>query len=319
MRAFRYHAARPTTRPGIEEIPVPAPAPGELLVRVSCASLNPVDWKVATGSFRLLVRGGLPRTMGSDFAGRVAAIGPGVTGWSVEDPVMGFIDPFARSQGTFAEFVSVPAGFVYRRPTSIDDRLGAALPCAGVSAAALCDLARVGRGSNVLVNGAAGGVGHLAVQVARARGARVTAVASAGRREFVAALGAAEFIDYRTAGPGDWPGGFDAVLDCVPNLPRRTHDRLLVRGGHYASTLPTAGTFTLDPFVNRLGRLSRHALMLRPSEAALRELVGYFEQGRLRCEVAGEFPLEDAMQAIEASRAGHVAGKLVIRVAGSGP
>lgn len=319
MRACRYHAARPSTRPSIEDVAVPPLAPGELLVRVSCASLNPVDWKIATGSFRLLVRGGMPRTMGSDFAGRVAAVGPGVAGWSVDDPVMGFIDPFARVHGTFAEFVPVPADFVYRRPPSIDDRLGAALPCAGVTAVALCDLARVGRASNVLVNGASGGVGHLAVQVARARGARVTAVASAGRREFVTALGADAFIDYRAADPDDWPGGYDAVLDCVPNLPRRAHALLLVRDGHYASTLPNAATYTIDPILNRLGGITRRALMLRPNDAAMRELVGYVEQGRLRCEIAGEFRLESVMQAIEASRTGHVAGKLVMQVTDPGP
>lgn len=314
MRACRYHLARPSTRPGIEEVPVPSPAPGELLVRVSCASLNPVDWKIATGSFRFLVRGGWPRTVGSDFAGYVAAVGPGVTGWSVDDPVMGFIDPFARPDGTFAEFVPVPTDFAYRRPPSIDDRLGAALPCVGVSAVALCDFARVSRGSRVLVNGAAGGVGHLAVQVAKARGAHVTAVASTGRREFVTALGADAFIDYRTVVPDDWPGGFDAVLDCVPNLARRTHARLLARGGHYASTLPNAATYTIDSLVNRLGRIARHALMLKPNEPAMRELIEYVEQGVLRCEIAADYSLEETARAIEASREGHVAGKLVIRV-----
>ena len=313
MRAFRYHAARPTTRPGTEDIPVPAPLPGELLVRVSCASLNPVDWKIATGSFRPLVRGGLPRTMGSDFAGRIAAIGPGLTGWTVDEPVMGFIDPFARSQGTFAEFVPVPAGFVYRRPPSIDDRLGAALPCVGVTAVTLCDLAHVGRDSHVLVNGASGGVGHLAVQVAKARGALVAATASAGRRKFVTALGADEYIDYRARPVSDWPMAFDAVLDCVPNLPRRLHRRLLKRRGHYVSTLPNGWTYTLDPLLNRLGRVRRHALMLRPNAAAVAELAGYVEQGRLRCEIAGVFPLEEFRRAVELSRSGRVAGKLVIR------
>jgi len=314
MRACRYHAARPTTRPAVEDVPVPSPGPGELLIRVRSASLNPVDWKIATGSFRLLVRGGLPRTMGSDFAGEVAAIGPGVAGWSVGEPVMGFIDPFQRAQGTFAEFVPVPARFVSRRPASIDERLGAALPCVGVTAVTLCELAQVGRDSHVLVNGASGGVGHLAVQVARARGARVTAVASAGRREFVTTLGAEAFIDYRATPPGQWPGGFDAVLDCVPSLPRSTHAHLLRRDGHYASTLPGAATYTIDPFLNLLGRLVRRAVMLQPSETAMRELVRYLEQGRLRCEIAGDYALEDTNQAIEASRGGHVAGKLVIRV-----
>lgn len=314
MRACRYHAARPTTRPAVEDVPVPSPAPGELLIRVSSASLNPVDWKIATGSFRLLVRGGLPRTMGSDFAGEVAASGPGVAGWSLGEPVMGFVDPFRRAQGTFAEFVPVPARFVSRRPASIDDRLGAALPCVGVTAVTLCDLAQVGRDSSVLVNGASGGVGHLAVQIAKARGARVTAVGSAERRDFVTTLGAGAFIDYRATSPDQWPGGFDAVLDCVPSLPRSTHAHLLRRGGHYASTLPGAATYTIDPLLNRFGRLVRRAVMLQPSETAIRELVRYVEQRRLRCEIAGEYALEDTNRAIEASRAGHVAGKLVIRV-----
>ena len=180
MRAFRYHAAAPATMARVEEVAVPEPAPGELLVRVRKASLNPVDWKIATGSFRILVRGGLPRTMGSDFSGEVAAVGAGVSGWTPGDPVLGFIDPFARPLGTFAEFVPVPVEFVTRRPPSMDDALGAALPCVGITAVTLCDLARVGRGASVLVNGASGGVGHLAVQVAKSRGALVAATASAG-------------------------------------------------------------------------------------------------------------------------------------------
>jgi NADPH:quinone reductase-like Zn-dependent oxidoreductase len=184
-----------------------------------------------------------------------------------------------------------------------------------VTAVALCDLARVSRGARVLVNGASGGVGHMAVQVAKARGALVTASASAGRRVFVTSLGADAFIDYRAESVERWPPGFDAVLDCVPNLPRNCHGRLLKRGGHYASTLPNAWTYTLDPILNRVARLERHAVMLQPSEPAMVELLRDLAEGGLRCEIAGEFPLENVAQAIELSRAGHVTGKLVIRVA----
>jgi NADPH:quinone reductase-like Zn-dependent oxidoreductase len=228
---------------------------------------------------------------------------------------MGFVDPFARAAGTFAEYVPVPAGFVMRRPTEVDDALGAALPCVGLTAVALCDLAQVGRGASVLVNGASGGVGHLAVQVAKARGALVAATASSSRREFVTSLGADEFIDYRARPVSDWPMAFDAVLDCVPSLPRGCHRRLLKRGGHYASTLPNGWTYTLDPLLNRWGRLRRHAVMLRPNRDGMTELLGYLAAGKLRCEIAGVFPLEEATRAIEQSETGRVAGKLVIRVA----
>jgi NADPH:quinone reductase-like Zn-dependent oxidoreductase len=314
MRAYHYHALGDQSATRVEDVPVPQPAAGEVLVRVRCASLNPVDWKIASGKFRLLVKGGLPRTMGSDFSGEIAAAGPGITGWNPGDRVMGCIDPFARRHGTFAEFVTVPMEFLLRRPETVDDVLGAALPAVGITAVALCDLAEVRSGSSVLVNGATGGVGHLAVQVAKARGALVAATASAGRRDFVRALGADEFIDYRSVPVANWPMAFDAVLDCVPNLPRASHRRLLRRGGHYASTLPTGWTYTLDPLLNRMGRLQRHAVMLRPSERAMAELLGYLTAGRLRCQIAGEFPLEQAGQAIEQSRSGRVAGKLVIRI-----
>jgi NADPH:quinone reductase-like Zn-dependent oxidoreductase len=314
MRAIRYHAYGPDC-PRLEEVAVPQPAAGEVLVRVHCASVNPVDWKIADGTFRLLAKGGLPRTMGSDFSGEVAATGPGVARWKAGDRVMGFIDPFARSSGTFAEFVAVPEAFVMPRPHGIDDVLGAALPCAGVTAAVLCDLGQVGRGSSVLVNGASGGVGHLTVQVAKARGALVAATASAARRDFVNSLGADVFIDYQREPVSGWPMAFDAVLDCVPNLPRRLHRRLLKRGGHYACTLPNGWTYTLDPLLNRVGPVRRHALMLKPNPAAAAELAGYVEQRRLRCEIAGEFPLERFGEALDRSRSGRVVGKLVIRVA----
>ena len=315
MQAYRYHSTGRGVQPALEDVPPPPPGAGELLVRVRYASLNPVDWKIAAGHFRLLVRGGLPRTMGSDFSGEVAALGAGVDGWSIGEPVMGFVDPFHRVHGTFADLVPVPVQFVARRPPQVDERLGGALPCVGVTAVALCNLAQVGRGSRVLVNGAAGGVGHLAVQVARARGARVTAVASAARRGFVSGLGAEEIIDYRSLPVERWPRGFDAVLDCVPNLPRGSHGRLLRRGGHYASTLPNGATYTIDPLTNRLGSVRRHAVMLRPGPSAVEELARYLSEGSLHCEIAGEFPIEETGRAVELSRTGHVAGKLLIRVA----
>ena len=166
MLALRYHSIGDLAGLGLEDIPVPVPAAGEVLVRIRAASLNPVDWKIATGSFRLLVRGGVPRTMGSDFAGEVTALGSGVTTFAPGDRVFGFIDPFTRTGGTFAEFAALPVKFAHRLPAELGYRDAAALACVGATAVTLCNLGHVGAGSKVLVNGASGGVGHVAVQVA---------------------------------------------------------------------------------------------------------------------------------------------------------
>lgn len=291
---------------------MPVPVAGEVLVRIRAASLNPVDWKIATGSFRLLVRGGVPRTMGSDFAGEVTAIGSGVTTFVPGDRVFGFIDPFRRTGGTFAEFAAVPVGFAQLLPDGLGYRDGAALACVGATAVTLCNLGHVGTGSKVLVNGASGGVGHMAVQVARARGATVTATASAARHDFIRSLGASACIDYRTEPMARWPGDFDAVLDCVPNIPRAVQRRLLGRRGHYVTTVPDAATFMIDPLTNRCGGVQRHGVMLKPDTGVMNEMLGYVAQGRLRCAIEREFPLQLARDAIERSRLGRVQGKIVL-------
>ncbi len=223
MRALRYHRRGSLEGLRLEDTQEPAPAPGEVLVRVRWASVNPVDWKLVLGKFRFLVKGGLPRGTGSDFAGEVAALGPGVAGLVVGQRVYGCVDPFRSTFGTMADFVPAPAGSVFALPQQLPLREAAALACAGLSAAQVCDQGQVVAGSRVLVNGASGGVGHVALQLARARGAHVTAVASAGRRDFIESLGTDAFIDYRSTAPDSWPGGFDAVLDCVPSIPRSRH------------------------------------------------------------------------------------------------
>jgi NADPH:quinone reductase-like Zn-dependent oxidoreductase len=314
MLAARYHSFGEPLELTLEQVQVAVPARGEVLVRVRAASINPVDWKVATGSFRPLVRGGLPRTMGSDFAGEVAGLGDGVSGFAIGQRVFGFVDPFRRTAGTFAEYCPVPAAYVHPLPDSLAFADAAALACAGATAVTLCALGRVAAGSRVLVNGAAGGVGHATVQVAVARGAEVTAVASVARHEFVRSLGASACIDYRAEPMSSWPGGYDAVLDCVPNIPRQVQRRLLRANGSYVTTVPGGMTLLLDPLLNRLGGMQRHGVMLQPQAAIMRELVDHIVQGRLHCEVEREFELAAAAQAVERSRSGQVRGKLVLRL-----
>jgi NADPH:quinone reductase-like Zn-dependent oxidoreductase len=260
----------------------------------------------------LIVRGGVPRTMGSDFAGEVTAIGPGVAKLAPGDRVFGFIDPFTRTGGTFAEFAAVPVECVHLLPDELAYGDAAALACVGATAVTLCNLGHVGAGSEVLVNGASGGVGHVTVQVASARGALVTATASAARHEFVRSLGARACIDYRTVPMHRWPGGFDTVLDCVPNIPRAEQRRLLKRGGRYVTTVPDAATFLLDPLINRFGGVQRKGVMLQPDAGVMDEVLRYVAQGRLHCTIEQTFPLPQALQAIERSRSGRVQGKIVL-------
>jgi NADPH:quinone reductase-like Zn-dependent oxidoreductase len=312
MLALRYHAIGDLAGLSLEDIPVPVPAAGEVLVRIRAASLNPVDWKIATGSFRLIVRGGVPRTMGSDFAGDVTAIGSGVKTFAPGDRVFGYIDPFTRTGGTFAEFATIPVGYAYRLPADLGYSDAAALACVSATAVTLCNLGHVGTGSKVMVNGGSGGVGHVAVQIAHARGAKVTATASAARHDFIRSLGANSCIDYRTEPMQGWPGGFDAVLDCVPNIPRAVQRRLLARRGHYVTTVPNAATFMIDPFTNRFGGVQRHGVMLKPDACVMNEVLGYVAQVQLRCTIEREFPLRRARDAIERSRSGRVQGKIVL-------
>lgn len=314
MRALRYHRRGSLDGLALEQTPQPSPAAGEVLVRVRWASVNPVDWKLVLGQFRFLVKGGLPRGVGSDFAGEVAGLGPGVAGLTVGQRVFGCVDPFRSTFGTMADFVPVPAGSVFVLPRELPLREAAALACAGLSAVQVCDQAQVAAGSRVLVNGASGGVGHVALQLARSRGARVTAVASAGRREFVESLGAEAFIDYRSTAPVSWPGNFDALLDCVPSIPRRMHAGLLRPGGRYVTTLPGAATYLLDPITNRLGPIHRSGLMLVPTEPAASELNTAYGAGRLRVEIEAEYELARARAAFGRSMTGHVQGKLLVRM-----
>lgn len=314
MQALRYQTFADPVDLQVEDVPEPAPAAGEVLVRIHAASVNPVDWKIAAGSFRMLVRGGLPRTMGSDFAGEVISTGAGSTKFAPGDRVFGFINPFTRTGGTFAEFAAIPSEFAHRLPDTVPFRDAAALACVGATAVTLCNIGRVTTNSRILVNGASGGVGHVAVQVAKARGATVTATASATRHDFLRALGADACIDYRSVPMDQWPQGFDAVLDCVPNLPRAVQRKLLRRSGSYVTTVPGPVTLLLDPLLNLLGGVQRAGVMLQPDVAVMKELLGYLAQGQLRCSIEQEFPLGKARGAIERSRSGRVQGKILLRV-----
>src|SRR5689334_2922717 len=188
----------------VETRPVPRPGPGEVLVRVRAAGVNPVDWKSAARRVGMVP--------GTDVSGTIDSLGEGVIGWAVGEPVLGF----ARQSGSYAEYAVIPANAIARKPKSFTYEQAAGIPIAAETAyRALHEAARLQRGQTVLIHGAAGGVGSAAVQIAKAAGARVIGTASASNHAYLKSLGAEQVIDYRAQRFEDVVKNVDVVLNTV--------------------------------------------------------------------------------------------------------
>ncbi|MFC8719531.1 NADP-dependent oxidoreductase [Kitasatospora sp. NPDC057198] len=293
----------------VVERPRPQPGPSEVLVRVRAAGLNPTDWKHRqTGAFL----GRPPFVLGWDAAGTVEAVGLGVTLFAPGDEVFGML-PYPHGAGSHAEYVVGPARAFVRRPASLDVVQAGALPLAALTAwQALVDTARVRAGDRVLVHAAAGGVGHLAVQIAKARGAYVIGTASAGKHGFLRRIGVDEPVDYREVDFAEAVRDVDVVLDTIGGEYQLRSLRTLRRGGLLVSILP----FPAEGLAEEAARLGVRTSMLlvEADHAGMTEVAGLAERGLLRAEIAGTFPLADAAKAHEVGDGGRVAGKLVLLV-----
>lgn len=314
MRALRYDAYGPVAAVARQaEVAQPRPARGEVLVRVRFASINPVDWKLVEGQYRLISKSKPPCGIGSEFSGTVEALGAGVSAPAIGTPVVGFIDPSKRAPGALQQFVAIAARNVL--PIDAADLEDACtLPTAGVSALQLCRLAGVGSGSRVLVHGAAGGVGSFAVQVVRMLGGACTATGSRYSQETLAALKPQARINYMTQPVASWGGPFTAVLDCASTLGEPEIATLLAGGGSYARTLPSFPNAALDPLLNRLRPIKRFALRLAPNTDDLRTLLTWLRRGRIKPFIGERFAFADAISALERSKTGRAQGKLVVRI-----
>lgn len=296
------------------DLPDPTPAPGEVRVAVHAASVNPVDWKLRGGILRHLPGQKLPRPLGTDFAGVVDALGEGVTGFAPGDRVYGTALVFLGRPGTHAELLAVDAERVRRLPEGISFTDGAALVVAGLTALNGLRLAGPRAGRRVLVNGATGGVGHLAVQMAVARGARVTAVCSAWNAGRARELGASEVIDYRARDFTQGQERYDLVFDAHAGVGMKRASAVLAPGGAYASTLPTPMLWAralLSPLLPGPKAILAN-LRTKPEDYA--ELERLVAAGKVRPIVERIFPLEEAARAFAALEAGGVVGKVVLRV-----
>lgn len=318
MRALRYDRYGPPDVLKLVEIDEPVPRAGELKVRVGAASLNPLDVKIRAGHTRLLpMFERPPRGTGVDFAGVVVGTGGGdVRGYFPGARVFGAASPFRRD-GTFAEFVCVRPSDVAPTPSSLDDEHAAALPVAGGTAVqALADEARLASGMRVLVHGAAGGVGHYAVQYARHVGARVTATCGPGNVDFVRGLGADEVLDYTR---DDWRRAgapYDVIFDTTGHVGWRGCRGTLAADGVYVNTGPDAASVVAtlaERLAARLaGRQRVVALVLKTGADAWRRLAKLAEAGALAPHVRATIGLAEVVEAERQMETGHGRGKVVV-------
>ncbi|HEX2034503.1 MAG TPA: NADP-dependent oxidoreductase [Chloroflexota bacterium] len=290
------------------EVERPEPLPTEVLVRVHAAGVNPVDWKTRTGAAFLH---SLPLTVGWDVSGVVEQVGIGVTRFRAGDEVFG-MPWFPRQAGAYAQYVTAPSRHFAAKPAGLSHTEAGGLPLAGLTAwQVLVDTARVEAGQRVLVTAAAGGVGHLAVQIAKARGAYVIGTARAAKHDFLRRLGVDEAIDYTQGHPAEVARELDLVFDPMGE-----------DSGRYLSAIKPGGMLVPfgaggqpDVLAEARERGVRTALFLvEPDHAGLEALASLVERGALRVEIDTVLPLAEAAKAHELSEAGRARGKIVLTV-----
>ncbi|NMO34822.1 NADP-dependent oxidoreductase [Streptomyces sp. GMY01] len=289
------------------ELERPVPRPNEVLVRVRAAGVNPTDWKHRAQRVFL---GEPPYVLGWDVSGVVEATGVGVALFRPGDEVFGML-PYPFGHGSHAEYVTAPARAFAAKPAGIDHVQAAALPLVSLTAwQALVERAELRAGQRVLVHAAAGGVGHVAVQIAKAHGAYVIGTASAGKHDFLREIGVDEPVDYRTTDVTEAVRDVDVVLDTLGGETSVRSLRTLRPGGVVVSILPVGS----DDFPTEAERLGVRAvrMLVDADHHGMRAIADLVETGRLRPTVAGTFPLAEAAKAHELGETGRTTGKLVL-------
>ncbi|MET3711936.1 NADPH:quinone reductase-like Zn-dependent oxidoreductase [Sphingomonas trueperi] len=292
----------------VKALPVPAPASDEVVVRVAVASINPVDWKTAEGKYPPMGADKLPFVLGRDLAGTIETVGSESGEWAVGDRVCAFIGPDRGAQG---ERVVVRTSELAKVPDGVDIEVAGALPLAAMTAwQGLFDHGGLEAGQRVLIHGGAGGVGHLAVQFARWKGATVFATASERDLDFVRALGADTAIDYAKQRFEDIATDLDMVFDTQGGETQARSFPTLRKGGILVSTLEPDEKKAAEFGIRTVPRW--HA---DPDAAELEQVLGLIADGQVRVEIAKRFPLDDIREAQRFAREEHPRGKVLLDLA----
>lgn len=331
MKAIRLHEHGGPEVLRYEEVPIPEPKAGEVLVRVHAVGVNPPDWYVREGMPNvppeMRPKLNLPVIPGTDVSGVVAGVAADVEGFSVGDDVFGLLRFPSLEGSAYAEYVAAPASDLAHKPAHVDHAHAAGLAMSGLTAwqflielghdhpspfqAAQHRPVALNAETTVLINGAAGGVGHLALQLAKWRGARVIAVASGAHESFLRELGADEFIDYTKRRAEEVAHDVDLVLDTVGGPDSSRFLRTLKRGG----ALFPVFVAEFDPEETTKLGVTTSGTQVRSNGLQLAELGRVLDAGTLRVAIDSTFSLEDARRAHERAARGHIQGKIVLTVA----
>lgn len=316
MKAVRVHRQGGPEILTYEEVPKPVPGPGDVLIRVHAVGVNPADW-YARGGFGVIPEAlrptlTFPLTLGSDVSGVVEAVGDGVTAWQPGDEVFGLVrfPNLANGGKGYAEYTTSPEGDLARKPASIGHVEAAAVPMAGLTAYQnLFVHLGLAPDRRVLVNGAAGGVGHFAVQLARTRDAHVIAVASGRHEKFLRGLGADEFVDYTTTTTVP-----DVAADHVIDMVAGPHAYRLLPAVRDGGTITPVfwGEYHRDEAATR--GITFVGSQVRSNGAQVAELARLIDDGAVRVGIDSVYPLADAAKAHERGERGHLQGKIVLTV-----
>jgi NADPH:quinone reductase-like Zn-dependent oxidoreductase len=295
-----------------QEVEIPMPKSGELLVRVHAAGVNPVDYKIRNGSMKFIAGKKFPRILGGDVAG-VVEQAPAKSKFLPGDKVFAMLP---LSGGAYAEFVCVSENHLCLIPQGLSMTEAAAVPLAALTAQQSFQKSNGTKtGDKVLVNGASGGVGSFAVQIAKALGTHVTAVCSTANIDFVKSLGADKIIDYNEEDFTKLDQQFNTVFDAVAKSSFPKCKKIIVKGGKYVSTLPNNGLFFYSAF-NFLRATKAHFCMVKPSGKDLQLIADMMKKGQVKPFIQKTFPLVEGGKAHQLIETERVRGKLVLKVVG---
>ncbi|MGZ3775276.1 MAG: NADP-dependent oxidoreductase [Pseudobdellovibrionaceae bacterium] len=303
MKAARIHSYGDSAQVKIEDSPQPEVKNNEVLVKIHDASVNPVDWKIREGYMKSS-SSKFPLTLGQDFSGEIVEVGPGVTSFKKGDDVFGF------ASGSYAEFTCASVDRIALIPASLNYEVAASIPTAGLTAyQLLVEQAKIKENQTILIHGAAGGVGSLAVQIAHWKKARVFATASSDDKTYLEKIGAERVIDYKTNRFEELLTDLDVVIDLVGGdtiarsyqIMKRNGIALSVVGGCKESEASAHGIRCVN-------------FVMHPNAKDLSDVGKLFAQGILNLRIGAVLPLAEAKRAQDLNKKGHTHGKIVLKM-----